>query len=127
VLVVLDGDGAVFQDYLYANGRDGGAEAASLLQRDIKNQLNELYPDANVGDWQIIVNVVLNMQGLGTKLQACNIISNPNELSAFGRGKSTYLSLRVQIWMASDTRIHSIRSGRTSLQLHRRGQRQRTC
>jgi hypothetical protein len=121
VLVVLDGDGAVFQDYLYANGRDGGAEAASLLQRDIKNQLNELYPDANVGDFQIVVNVVLNMQGLGTKLQSCNIISNPNELSAFGRGKSTYILQKLRIWPASDTHTHSIRPGRTSLQLHRRG------
>ena len=85
MLVILDGDGAVFQDYLYSSGREGGAEAASLLQQAIKQQLKELYPDANLGDYQIVVNVVLNVQGLGKKLQSCNIISGPAELQSFGR------------------------------------------
>ena len=32
-----------------------------------------------------MVQIVLSLQGLGTKLQACGIITNPNELQAFGR------------------------------------------
>jgi hypothetical protein len=44
-----------------------------------------LYPEAHVANWNIVVNVVLNMQGLSQKLHTCGIISNPNELSAFGR------------------------------------------
>lgn len=85
MLVILDGDGAVFQDYIYSSGREGGAEAASLLQQAIKQQLKELYPEANLGDYQIVVNIVLNLQGLGKKLQSCNIISGPVELQSFGR------------------------------------------
>lgn len=38
-----------------------------------------------MSSWSIVVNVVLNLQGLGQKLHACGIINNPNELSAFGR------------------------------------------
>ena len=44
-----------------------------------------MYPEAHVTNWNVVVNVVLNMQGLGQKLHACGIINNPNELSAFGR------------------------------------------
>lgn len=78
-------DPSQFDNYLYAQGKDGGAEAASLLHAGLKTQLSQLYPEAHVSDWNIVVNVVLNAQGLGTKLQACGIIDNPNELSAFGR------------------------------------------
>ncbi|KAI7285903.1 hypothetical protein KC345_g1484 [Hortaea werneckii] len=68
-LAVLDGDGAIFQDFLYSQGKDGGAEAAHIqrLRRSI------------------VVYVILNLQGLGMKLASENIISNPNELAAFGR------------------------------------------
>lgn len=74
-----------FDSYLYAQGKDGGAEAASLLHADLKAKLNQLYPEAHASNWNIVVNVVLNLHGLGTKLQACGIINNPNELQAFGR------------------------------------------
>ena len=74
-----------FQDYLFIQGKDGGAEAASQLQQEIKKQLIDLYPEASTSDWHIVVNVVLNLQGLGTKLQACGIIDNPNAFQAFGR------------------------------------------
>jgi hypothetical protein len=70
---------------LYAQGKDGGADAASQLFAELKDQLKQMYPEAHVANWNIVVNVVLNMQGLGQKLHACGIISNPNELSAFGR------------------------------------------
>lgn len=74
-----------FENYLYAQGKDGGAEAASHLFAELKDQLKQTYPEAHVSNWNIVVNVVLNMQGLGQKLHACGIINNPNELSAFGR------------------------------------------
>ena len=76
VLVILDGDGAIFQDYLYAMGREGGMQAAHTLHSDITTQLNINYPDSNVADWTIVVHVVLNLQGLSTKLQSCGIISS---------------------------------------------------
>jgi len=41
-----------------------------------------------VDDWSINVQVILNLHGLATKLQACGIISNYSELFEFGRGFS---------------------------------------
>lgn len=66
-------------------GKDGGADAAHKLHAEIKRDLKATYPDANVDDWSVVVQVVLNMQGLASKLQACNVLMNPNELFAFGR------------------------------------------
>lgn len=65
-------------------GKDGGAEAAHQLQNAVKEEVQATYPDA-ISDWSIVVQVVLNLQGLATKLQSLNVISNPNELAAFGR------------------------------------------
>ncbi|KAK3115013.1 hypothetical protein LTR53_006098 [Teratosphaeriaceae sp. CCFEE 6253] len=87
-LCLLDGDGAVFQDYLLAMGNDGGADCAHQLHTELRNHLRTTYPESNVADWGIVVHVILNMQGLGNKLQACGIISTPNELVAFGRAFS---------------------------------------
>ncbi|RMX71169.1 hypothetical protein D0869_15906, partial [Hortaea werneckii] len=84
-LAVLDGDGAIFQDFLYSQGKDGGAEAAHIVYAALRDQLQELYQDSNVSDWSIVVYVILNLQGLGNKLASENIISNPNELATFGR------------------------------------------
>lgn len=70
---------------LLAAGKEGGADAAHQLQVEIRNQLRALYPEGSVGDWNIVVQIILNLQGLGTKLQSCGIILNPNELAAFGR------------------------------------------
>ena len=44
-----------------------------------------MYPDSNSADWSLVVHIILNMQGLGNKLQSCGIINNQNELAAFGR------------------------------------------
>ena len=77
-----------FQDYLYAMGKDGGSDAAHQLHGEIKNHLKSTYPDASVDDWNVVVQVVLNLQGLATKLQACGIVTNPNEVFAFGRAFS---------------------------------------
>lgn len=66
-------------------GKDGGAEAAHLLHTELKNQLKTMYPECNVSDWSIFVQVILSLHGLGTKLAVCNIIANPAELVSFGR------------------------------------------
>lgn len=74
-----------FQDYLWAQGKDGGADAAHLLNAEITKHLKAMYPDAPVDDWTIVVHVILNLQGLAAKLQRCGIVTNPNEVLAFGR------------------------------------------
>ena len=76
---------AQFQDYLFAMGKDGGSDAAHQLHGEIKNYLKSAYPNASVDDWNIVVQVVLNLQGLANKLLACGIVTNPNEVFAFAR------------------------------------------
>ncbi|CAK1354150.1 unnamed protein product [Cercospora beticola] len=66
-------------------GKDGGAEAAHQLHKEAQRHLKAIYPDSNVDDWNIVVQVVLNLSGLAAKLQSCGIIMSPNELLAFGR------------------------------------------
>lgn len=84
VVVLVDGDGAIFQDYLLSMGKEGGAEAAHQLYTTIKEEVKAKYPDA-ISDWSIVVQVVLNLQGLAMKLASCGIISSPTELVSFGR------------------------------------------
>ncbi|KAK3674688.1 hypothetical protein LTR78_005410 [Recurvomyces mirabilis] len=87
-LAILDGDGAVFQDYLLAQGKEGGADAAHQLYTGLRNELKSMYPDSNTADWSILVHIALNMQGLGNKLQSCGVISSHNDLVAFARAFS---------------------------------------
>ncbi|GIZ39006.1 hypothetical protein CKM354_000239900 [Cercospora kikuchii] len=67
-VVLIDGDGAIFSDYLYGMGKDGGAEAAHQLHKEVQRHLKAIYPDSNVDDWNIVVQVVLNLSGLAAKL-----------------------------------------------------------
>lgn len=96
ILVLIDGDGAIFQDYLYAMGKEGGAEAALQLHSAIKEEVKATYPDA-ISDWSIVVQVVVNLQGLATKLQSLGLIASPNEMVAFARafGMSDHLELEA--------------------------------
>ncbi|KXL46403.1 hypothetical protein M433DRAFT_88094 [Acidomyces richmondensis BFW] len=110
-LCVLDGDGAVFSDYLYSTVKDGGAEAAHLLHTELKNQLKTIYPDCNVSDWSIVVQVILNLHGLGTKLASCNMIVNPAELVSFGRafGQAHPLFSFIDVGTGKERADHKIR------------------
>lgn len=73
-------------------GSDGGAEAAHQLHSAVKEEVKATYPDA-ISDWSIVVQVVLNLHGLATKLQMLGMISNANELAAFGRAFGQLASL----------------------------------
>lgn len=92
-------------------GRDGGAEAAHQLHAAIKTNLKETYLDGNVDDWTVVVQVVLNLQGLANKLQACGIIMNPNEAFAFGRafGLAQPLFSFIDAGMGKERADHKIR------------------
>ncbi|KAF2161711.1 hypothetical protein M409DRAFT_69525 [Zasmidium cellare ATCC 36951] len=112
VVALIDGDGAIFQDWLYSLGRgEGGAEAAHQLHTALQNHLKEIYPDQNVADWEIVAQVVLNLSGLAKKLHDSGIISNPNELHAFGRafGLAQPLFSFVDVGNGKERADHKIR------------------
>ncbi|KAF1823683.1 uncharacterized protein K489DRAFT_394208 [Dissoconium aciculare CBS 342.82] len=110
-VALIDGDGALFQDYLYKQGTNGGAEAAGLLHTEIQSHLQTIYPDGNVGDWNIVVQVFCNLQGLTAALLRAGIISNHTDLSEFGRsfGLARPLFNFIDVGTGKERADHKIR------------------
>jgi hypothetical protein len=102
---------AQFQDYLLAMGKDGGSDAAHQLHSEIKNDLKMTYPDASVDDWNVVVQVVLNLQGLANKLLSCGIVTNPNDVFAFARafGLAQPLFSFIDVGVGKERADHKIR------------------
>ena len=92
-------------------GKDGGCDAAHQLHGEIKNYLKSTYPNASVDDWNIVVQVVLNLQGLANKLLACGIVTNPNEVFAFARafGLAQPLFSFIDVGVGKERADHKIR------------------
>ncbi|OTA91164.1 hypothetical protein M434DRAFT_32965 [Hypoxylon sp. CO27-5] len=88
VFAIIDGDGAVFRDDWIIKGEEGGAIAAHQLRLDIKKHLKDIYPNINVETWKIVVQVVLNLDGLSRKLYSVNLTKSLSDLTAFARGFS---------------------------------------
>ncbi|KAF2237206.1 C-x8-C-x5-C-x3-H type zinc finger protein [Viridothelium virens] len=86
VLALIDGDGAIFQDALLKEGRDGGADAAHRLLTEIKQYVQANFE--NAGAWSVMVQVYTNLEGLGRKLFSLGMISSPTEIHAFSRAFS---------------------------------------
>jgi len=82
-----------------------------MMHTELRNQLKATYPESNVSDWSIVVHIILNLQGLGTKLQACQIISNPNELTSFGRafGQAQPLFSFIDVGGGKERADHKVR------------------
>ncbi|KAI5273960.1 hypothetical protein E4T47_02870 [Aureobasidium subglaciale] len=93
VLALIDGDGAIFHDYLYKAGNDGGADAAQKLHDQIRAHVAECYPDRNTSGYDIMVQIFYNMEGLSHKLKSLGIFKNPNEMAPFARAFSLNKSL----------------------------------
>ncbi|KAI5202680.1 hypothetical protein E4T38_05446 [Aureobasidium subglaciale] len=93
VLALIDGDGAIFHDYLYKAGSDGGADAAQELHDQIRAHVAECYPDRNTSGYDIMVQIFYNMEGLSHKLKSLGIFKNPNEMAPFARAFSLNKSL----------------------------------
>lgn len=64
VLVLIDGDGYVFDDDLVSNGIDGGQQAATLLNNAIKSSLR----NHGLDHCRIIVRIYANLSGLSKAL-----------------------------------------------------------
>jgi hypothetical protein len=86
VQVLIDGDGAYFNDIFVEDGTKGGAKAASLLHTEIKKLVEYLYPGS---DLPIMVNMYASLGGLAGKLKEAGVINRPNDLHDFVRGFNT--------------------------------------
>ncbi|WQF76845.1 hypothetical protein CDEST_01859 [Colletotrichum destructivum] len=114
IYAIIDGDGAIFQEALLEKGAEGGAEAGYLLSSEIKTQITNAHPNAAIEDWSIIVQVVLNIDGLARRLHASHIIPNtPTEriLAEFGRGfgRAQPLFSFIDVGSGKESADHKIR------------------
>ncbi|EJD55276.1 hypothetical protein AURDEDRAFT_78286 [Auricularia subglabra TFB-10046 SS5] len=79
VLVLLDGDGCIFQQELLNLGAAGGSKAAALLTRGINAHLEEELGARRADIW---VTIFLNKRGLAETLAANNMCTT-DEFDAF--------------------------------------------
>ncbi|OHW97697.1 putative c-x8-c-x5-c-x3-h type zinc finger protein [Colletotrichum incanum] len=114
IFAVIDGDGAIFEEALLRRGAEGGAEAGYLLSTEIKNQVANANPNVATEDWNIIVQVVLNIDGLAKRLHASDIIpntTNERTLAEFGRGlgRAQPLFSFIDLGSGKESADHKIR------------------
>ena len=69
VLVLIDGDGYVFDDDLISNGAEGGQKAAGLLNDMVKNSLRS----RGLDHCRIMVRVYANLAGLSKALSKAKL------------------------------------------------------
>lgn len=84
--IIVDGDGAVFQESLIAKGEEGGSIAAHQLQTDIENHLGETFGFQHLN---IYVQVICNFDGLSRALVGSGALKGTDDrniLNRFARG-----------------------------------------
>ena len=84
-MVLIDGDGMIFEDELMQRGEEGGKEAANRLYSKIKE-----YADGNFDtlptDCRIVARVYANIKGLSEACSRAGILDSPFMLQEFARG-----------------------------------------
>ncbi|TRM68231.1 hypothetical protein BD626DRAFT_481139 [Schizophyllum amplum] len=80
VIVLLDGDGAIFNDDMIVQGQDGGHEAAWRLLESITSHLEDTVGPAAYTVW---VYMFLNKSGLAEILRRAGVVKVKAELESF--------------------------------------------
>lgn len=84
ILVLIDGDGMIFDDRFIQNGEAGGREAAGLLWNAVMDSFEN---DTGVpSDVKIVTRVYANLKGLGDVCKKSGIISSSSTIEDFARG-----------------------------------------
>lgn len=84
MVVLLDGDGMIFNDDLLQQGEKGGKEAASQLWGATNDFVNQALP--NLSSPKILARIYANVKGLGDVLQKSSIIDRAVLFEDFARG-----------------------------------------
>jgi hypothetical protein len=84
VVVLLDGDGMIFDDYLIQKGEKGGKEAANLIWAAVNEFVVRQLP--HLSSPKIVTRVYANVKGLSDTLCKSGIIDNPGIFEAFTKG-----------------------------------------
>ncbi|KAF3766865.1 hypothetical protein M406DRAFT_327981 [Cryphonectria parasitica EP155] len=94
VVMIMNGDGAHFKDDFFRQGETGGESAAKELKNQIRSHLRVKYSDINIDDWNIMVYLYADMDGLAKVFTSRRVISSASEMqkfcSAFSRANSLF-------------------------------------
>ncbi|CAK4030169.1 Hypothetical predicted protein [Lecanosticta acicola] len=83
VLVLVDGDGMIFQNYLLRLGEYGGRQAADILKKRVSSWSRTAnIPEAS----QIAVRIYANSKGLAQTCTKAGIVNSPEVVEDFFRG-----------------------------------------
>lgn len=85
VLVLIDGDGMIFDDKLIEEGELGGREAAGLLWNAITDHVHHNVHDLG-SDYKIVARIYANLKGLGEVCNRAGILNRPSMMEEFARG-----------------------------------------
>lgn len=85
VLLLIDGDGMIFEDKLIDQGEVGGREAAGHLWNAITDHIHQNIPDLG-SDYRIVTRIYANLKGLGEVCNKAGILSRPSLMDEFARG-----------------------------------------
>ncbi|KKA25646.1 C-x8-C-x5-C-x3-H zinc finger protein [Rasamsonia emersonii CBS 393.64] len=84
IIVLLDGDGMIFQDHFIQNGEQGGKDAANQLWAALTQYVARNLP--NVSSPKIVTRIYANVKGLGHACHQAGIIESPSLMEDFVRG-----------------------------------------
>ena len=84
ILVLIDGDGMIFDDRLVQAGEAGGREAAGLLWNAV---MHHFQSDTSLpSDIKIVTRIYANLKGLGDACKKSGILSSSSSIEDFARG-----------------------------------------
>ncbi len=85
MLVLIDGDGMIFEDSMIEKGEVGGKEAANNLWNSVRHFVHETLPDM-ASEYKIVTKVYANLKGLGDACNRAGLLSSPLVMEDFARG-----------------------------------------
>lgn len=85
ILVLIDGDGMIFEDYLVKKGEIGGKEAAAALWAATRDYIHQIIPGLSP-DFKIVARIYANLKGLGETCHRAAMLENPATIEHFARG-----------------------------------------
>ncbi|MCJ1265236.1 hypothetical protein MMC22_005111 [Lobaria immixta] len=85
VLVLIDGDGMIFEDQFIKKGESGGQEAAAILATATRDYVQRRNPSL-AADYTIVTRIYANLKGLGDVCYRAGILDRPTIMDDFARG-----------------------------------------
>ncbi|KAI9774907.1 MAG: hypothetical protein M1840_000123 [Geoglossum simile] len=85
ILVLLDGDGMIFEDKFLQKAEEGGKEAGSILSYSLREFIQREMPYLS-HDIRIVVRIYANTKGLARACALARIVESPSYVEQFAKG-----------------------------------------